>query len=96
MNERGAEHVLDPDSRIAALEAELARLRQERDRAQHETEQYRKLYTLVLYELERLKRQLFGKKAESVDPAQVQLAFAPVLDAVVSHAVPPVGLHALS
>jgi len=82
MNERGSEHLLDPDSRIAALEAELARLRQERDRAQHESEQYRKLYTLVLYELERLKRQLFGKKAESVDPAQVQLAFAPVLDAL--------------
>jgi len=69
-------------SRIVALEAELEQLRQERDRAEHEREQYRKLYTLVLYELERLKRQLFGKKAESVDPAQVQLAFAPVLEAL--------------
>lgn len=82
MSERGAEHPVDPDSRIAALEVELVRLRQERDRAQHDSEQYRKLYTLVLYELERLKRQLFGKKAESVDPEQVQLAFAPVLDAL--------------
>jgi transposase len=72
----------DPQSRIAALEAELAELRNERDRAEHEREQYRKLYTLVLYELERLKRQLFGKKAESVDPAQVQLAFGPVFDAL--------------
>ncbi|MGC3997730.1 MAG: IS66 family transposase [Anaeromyxobacter sp.] len=32
--------------------------------------------------MERLKRQLFGKKAETVDPAQVQLAFGPVLDAL--------------
>jgi transposase len=79
----------DPQSRIAALEAELLRTRNERDRAEqarvdaeHEREQYRKLYTLVLYELERLKRQLFGKKAESVDPNQVQLVFGPVFDAL--------------
>jgi len=77
-----AQPVEDPQSRIAALEAELATMRDERDRAEHEREQYRKLYTLVLYELERLKRQLFGKKAESVDPAQVQLAFGPVMDAL--------------
>jgi hypothetical protein len=72
----------DPQSRIAALQAELAQLRQQRDHAEHEREQYRKLYMLVLYELERLKRQLFGKKAESVDPAQVQLAFGPVFEAL--------------
>jgi hypothetical protein len=54
----------------------------ERLRAEHEREQYRKLYTLVLYELERLKRQLFGKKAETVDPTQVQLVFGPVFDAL--------------
>ena len=53
-----------------------------RERAEHEREQYRKLYMLVLYELERLKRQLFGKKAETVDPAQVQLVFGPVFDAL--------------
>jgi hypothetical protein len=69
-------------SRIAMLEAELASVRrahdhqaQARERAEHEREQYRKLYTLVLFELERLKRQLFGKKAESVDPNRVQLVF---------------------
>jgi transposase len=82
MSDGSAQSDEDPQSRIAALEAELASLRQARDRAEHEREQYRKLYTLVLYELERLKRQLFGKKAESVDPAQVQLAFDPVFKAL--------------
>lgn len=82
MSDGTAQRDEDPQSRIAALEAELTHLRSERDRAEqaradaeHEREQYRKLYTLVLYELERLKPQLFGKKAEAVDPAQVQLAF---------------------
>jgi transposase len=82
MSDANAQRDEDPQSRIAALEAELAALRQARDRAEHEREQYRKLYTLVLYEMERLKRQLFGKKAESVDPAQVQLAFGPVFEAL--------------
>jgi uncharacterized small protein (DUF1192 family) len=80
MSDRVSQRQDDAQSRIAALEAELSQLRAERDRAEHE--QYRKLYTLVLYELERLKRQLFGKKAETVDTAQVQLAFGPVLDAL--------------
>lgn len=82
MSDRASQREDDAQSRIATLEVELAQLRAERDRAEHEREQYRKLYTLVLYELERLKRQLFGKKAETVDPAQVQLAFGPVLDAL--------------
>ncbi|HMJ10653.1 MAG TPA: hypothetical protein VK524_04555 [Polyangiaceae bacterium] len=82
MSDRASQRQDDTQSRIAALEAELSQLRAERDRAEHEREQYRKLYTLVLYELERLKRQLFGKKAETVDAAQVQLAFGPVLDAL--------------
>lgn len=82
MSDRVSQREGGAQSRIAALEAELSQLRAERDRAEHEREQYRKLYTLVLYELERLKRQLFGKKSETVDPAQVQLAFGPVLDAL--------------
>jgi transposase len=82
MSDGVAQRKDDAQSRIEALEAELAQLREQRDRAEHEREQYRKLYTLVLYELERLKRQLFGKKAEAVDPAQVQLAFGPVLEAL--------------
>ena len=71
----------DLESRIAVLEAELASVRRAhdlqaemRERAEHEREQYRKL--------ERLKRQLFGKKAETVDPTQVQLVFGPVFDAL--------------
>ena len=96
MSDGTAQQDEDPQSRIAALEAELSRLRLQHDQAlqdraraeqaradaEHEREQYRKLYTLVLYELERLKRQLFGKKAESVDSAQVQLVFGPVFDAL--------------
>ena len=82
MSEGAAQRDDEREARIAALEAELASLRQEKDQAEHEREQYRKLYMLVLYELERLKRQLFGKKAETVDPTQVQLVFGPVFDAL--------------
>lgn len=89
MSDGAAQRDESPEERIAALEAELASVRRAHDhkvleleRAEHEREQYRKLYMLVLFELERLKRQLFGKKAESVDPKQVQLAFAPVFEAL--------------
>jgi hypothetical protein len=67
----------ETQSRLAALEAELASVRrahdyqaQARERAEHERGQYRKLYSLVLFELDRLKRQLFGSKSESVGAAQ--------------------------
>ncbi len=80
----------DPrDTEIQALRAQLAAmtataeaLKLRAEVAEHERNEYRKLYVLVTYELERLKRQLFGKKAEAVDPAQVQLFFGPVLDAL--------------
>lgn len=75
-----------PHLEIASLRDQLAALARERDelkvraeRAEHERNEFKKLYLLVTLELERLKRQLFGKKAETVDPAQVQLAFGPVL-----------------
>jgi hypothetical protein len=89
MSDSAAQGEDEMQARIAALEAELASVRrahdlqtQARERAEHEREQYRKLYSLVAFELERLKRQLFGKKAETVGPAQVQLAFGPVFDAL--------------
>jgi len=67
---------------LAAVGAERDALRQRAERAEHERNEFKKLYELVLLELERLKRQLFGQKAETVDPNQVQLAFAPVLEAL--------------
>jgi hypothetical protein len=54
---------------------ERERVSQERDRASHERDEYKKLYELVSLELERTRRHLFGKKAETVDPSQTQLAF---------------------
>jgi len=69
-------------SRLAALERERDELKARAERAEHERNEFRKLYELVVLELERLKRQLFGQKAETVDPNQVQLAFEPVLKAL--------------
>ena len=57
-------------------------LKKRAERAEHERNEFKKLYELVLFELERLKRQLFGQKAETVDPNQVQLTFGPVLEAL--------------
>ena len=70
------------EARLAALARERDDLKLRAEKAEHERNEFKKLYLLVTYELERLKRQLFGKKAETVDPAQVQLAFAPVLEAL--------------
>ena len=70
------------EARLTALARERDELKARAERAEHERNEFRKLYLLVTLELERLKRQLFGKKAETVDPAQVQLAFAPVLEAL--------------
>jgi transposase len=68
--------------KLAIVQSERDALRARAERAEHERNEFKKLYLLVSLELERLKRQLFGKKAETVDPAQVQLAFAPVLEAL--------------
>jgi len=58
--------------RIRELEGKLARVTHERD-------EYRKLYELVLMELERVRRHLRAQnKSERVDPAQIQLAFSEV------------------
>jgi len=66
----------DAAARIAELEARLAR-------ASHERDEYRKLYELVLLELERVKRHLRAQnKSERVDADQVQMAFRQVADLV--------------
>ena len=69
-------------AKLAAVERERDEFRIRAERAEHERNEFKKLYELVLFELERLKRQLFGQKAETVEPDQVQLAFAPVLEAL--------------
>ena len=70
------------EARLAALTRERDEFKARAERAEHERNEFKKLYNLVLLELERMKRQLFGQKAETVDPAQVQLAFGPVLEAL--------------
>ncbi len=66
----------DGAARIAELEAKLAR-------ASHERDEYRKLYELVLLELERVKRHLRAQnKSERVDADQVQMAFREVADLI--------------
>ena len=63
-------------ARIAELEARPAR-------ASHERDEYRKLYELVLLELERVKRHLRAQnKSERVDAYQVQMAFREVADLI--------------
>lgn len=65
------------EARIAELEARLAK-------ATHERDEYRKLYELVMMELERVKRHLRAQNgSERVDAAQVQLAFSQVASLVV-------------
>lgn len=59
--------VATDDARWQALVDDL---RKERDG-------YKKAYEIALLELERLRRNLFGRKAERVDPAQVALVFEP-------------------
>lgn len=64
---------------FADLEVQVIDLEKRLARVAHERDEYRKLYELCSIELERLRRHIFGQKAERVDPAQMQLA----LDAVV-------------
>jgi transposase len=69
----------DLEVQVIELEKRLALVVRERDEFRHERDEYRKLYELCSIELERLRRHIFGQKAERVDPGQMQLA----LDAVV-------------
>jgi len=73
------------DARIQELEKELARISKERDRLARERDEYRKLYELVMLELERVRRHLRAQnKSERVDAAQVQLAFAEIANLIVA------------
>jgi len=67
---------------LDAMRAQLDKATKQRDTAIEERNAYAKLYELVQYELARLKRQLFGQRAETVNAAQMQLVFAPVLEAL--------------
>ncbi|WP_437964501.1 IS66 family transposase [Sorangium sp. So ce260] len=58
-----------------SLEEQIHDLKDKLARAAHERDEYRKLYELASIELERLRRHIFGQKAEHVDPGQMQLAF---------------------
>jgi transposase len=69
--------IAELEARLAALEAERAQVVAERDRAAHERDEYRKMYELVMLELDRVKRHLRAQnKSERVDAAQIQLAFS--------------------
>lgn len=72
------------EARLAEFSAALGRERAERERASHERDEYKKLYELVMLELERVKRHLRAQnKSERVDAQQVQLAFAEVAKLIV-------------
>lgn len=82
MNERARIEVLE--AKLAEFGAALGRERAERERTAHERDEYKKLYELVMLELERIKRHLRAQnKSERVDANQVQLAFAEVAKLIV-------------
>jgi transposase len=70
------------EAKVVALEKRLAFSDRERDKYRHERDEYRKLWELASIELERFRRHVFGRKAEHVDPAQTQLAFEAVVQAL--------------
>ena len=78
-----AARIQELEERLAEFSAALGRERAEKERAAHERDEYRKLYELVLLELERAKRFLRAQnKSEYVDPGQVQLAFREVANLI--------------
>jgi transposase len=95
---RGYNGRVSDDARVRELEEKLARTsaalvefsaalgreRAERERAARERDEYRKLYELVMLELERVKRHLRAQnKSEKVDAQQVQIAFAEIAKLIV-------------
>lgn len=74
--------MVNVDVNVDGLTSKLQQLQEQLTKASYERDEYKKLYELVLLELERTRRHLFGKKAETVDSAQVQLAFADIAKAL--------------
>jgi transposase len=70
----------EAQSLIQSLQASVEKVKGERDKAEHERNQYRKLYDLVVLELERLRRQIFGKKSERVANEQLVLQFMQIAE----------------
>lgn len=66
------------EEQISTLNKRLASAIEQRDQAAHERDQYQKLYELATLELSRLRRHIFGQKAEKVSDDQMQLAFSHV------------------
>jgi len=63
------------ESEIDSVLDEYPEIKDKLSTVAHERDEYKKLYELVLLELERTRRHLFGQKKEHVDPNQIQLAF---------------------
>ena len=61
---------------------EIERLRAENSRLVHEREQLVQKVGALSRELEQLRRQLYGRKSEKVNDAQLQLSLLPVLEAL--------------
>ncbi|AUX28129.1 MULTISPECIES: IS66 family transposase [Sorangium] len=72
-----------------SVEEQIHELKDKLARAAHERDEYRKLYELASIELERLRRHIFGQKAEHVDPGQMQLAFDAILQMLAGAGAPP-------
>lgn len=53
----------------------IEQLKEKLEKSEHERNEYRKLYELVHFELERMRRHLFGKKSERVADEQLTLSF---------------------
>lgn len=70
--------VQDVAEQISELNKKLVNVAEQRDRATHERDQYQKLYELATLELSRLRRHIFGQKAEKVSTGQMQMAFSQV------------------
>jgi transposase len=81
--EQAQERITELQMQVCTVERALEELRAQHAKLEHklgvithERDEYRKLYELVSIECERMRRHLFGRKAEQVDQAQMQLALA--------------------